>query len=660
MGVIIMKKYQIIAATGCATGIAHTYMAQEALEQAAQKLGMTIKVETHGQTGVENHLSADEIAAAEAVIVAADIDVDADRFAGKKVVIVPVARGIREPEKLIERALSDETPIYKSKQPILNKDEPKQSNESAVTKIYTSLMNGVSHMLPLVVAGGVLIAVSFFWGIYSADPKSSQYNQFAYILNTIGSTTMGLMVPVLCAYIAEAISKRSGLIVGFATGMIAYNYGTGFIGAIVGGYLAGYVVVLLQKLLQPIPDKAFRGLKAIFLYPVLGVFISGLIMYLISTPVKAANVGMMDFLKGMQNADPIILGIIIGCMCAFDFGGPVNKAAYLTGTALLAQGNYYFMAGVSAACIAPPLATGFAVLMNSKAYSKDERSAGYVNFLLGSTHITEGAIPFAAKNPFFNIPAFMVGSSIAAVLSYMFKVSDPAPHGGFIILPLVNHPFLWVLFILIGAIVSGALLALIAGRQYKKHGGLVETAGGMDLIAGTDSTNEVSSENVVEEHQEKVKKETSSDLSKILNNKNVFLNVVAKDQSEVLHYLANQAVNLGLASSANSIFEKYVKREQEGSTGMESGIAIPHAQDASIKESSMLIIKLKSPVDWNTFDGKPVDTIISFLIPAEDSGSHLNYLSSTAKLLTHQDFIDSLKNSQTSEEIIKLFKEYSA
>jgi fructose-specific phosphotransferase system IIC component/fructose-specific phosphotransferase system IIA component/fructose-specific phosphotransferase system IIB component len=658
-----MAKYKIIGATGCATGIAHTYMAQEALEQAAKKMGMTIKIETHGQTGIEHTLTSDEIAAADAVVVASDINVDADRFAGKKVIIVPVARAIREPDKLIEKALSAETPIYKANKSSSRKPHNSDSsatNESVVTKIYTSLMNGVSHMLPLVVAGGVLIAVSFFWGIYSADPKSSQYNQFAYILNTIGSTTMNLMVPVLCAYIAEAISKRSGLIVGFATGMIAYNYGTGFIGAIVGGYLAGYIVILLQKLLKPIPDKEFRGLKAIFLYPVLGVFISGLIMYLVSAPVKAANLGMMDFLKGMQNADPIILGIIIGCMCAFDFGGPVNKAAYLTGTALLAQGNYYFMAGVSAACIAPPLATGFAVLMNSKAYSKNERSAGYVNFLLGSTHITEGAIPFAAKNPFLNIPAFMVGSSIAAVLSYMFKISDPAPHGGFIILPLVNHPFLWVLFILIGSIASGALLALIAGRQYRKHGGLVESAGGMDLITGVGSVDETFSEKVDEKHQTNIIEKNNSNLSGILNHRNIFLNVTAKDQQEVLHYLAKQAVDLGLASSEDSVFEKYIKREHEGSTGMENGIAIPHAQDDTIKKSSLLIVRLKDPVNWNTFDDKPVDTIISFLIPQKDNGTHLNYLSSTAKLLLHQDFVDRLKASQTGDQIVELFKQYKA
>lgn len=391
-----MTQYDLVGATGCATGVAHTFMAEEALEKAAEKLGYSIKIETHGQTGVEHELSPEEIKNAKGVVIASDVDVDPDRFAGKRVVIVPVAKGIKEPETLIKEALNPDTPIYKPGQPAKKSSTAGNSAENLGTKIYTSLMNGVSHMLPFVVAGGVLIAVSFFWGIYSADPKSSQYNQFAYMLNTIGSTTMGLMVPVLGAFIAEALAKRSGLVVGFAAGMITSVGGGGFLGAIIGGYLAAIVVLLLQRLLKPLPDKEFRGLKSIFLLPVLGVFITGAIMFWLNGPIKAINTGMMSWLKGFENSSPILLGIIIGVMCASDFGGPINKAAYVTGTALLAQGNYYFMAGVSAACIAPPLATGFAVLLNKKAYSKNERTAGYVNFLLGSTHITEGAIPFAA------------------------------------------------------------------------------------------------------------------------------------------------------------------------------------------------------------------------------------------------------------------------
>ena len=517
-------------------------------------------------------------------------------------------------------------------------------------------MNGVSHMLPLVVAGGVLIAISFFWGIYSADPKNEQYNYFAYILNTIGSTTMGLMVPVLSAYIGESIAKRSGLIVAFATGMIAMNNGTGFLGGIAGGFLAGYVVLLLQRLLKPLPDKEFRGLKAIFLYPVLGVFLSGLIMWFLSSPMSDFNSWLMTSLSHLQNADPIILGIVVGAMSASDFGGPINKAAYVTGTALLAQGNFYFMAGVSAACIAPPLATTFAVLLNPKAYSKSERSAGYVNALLGSTHITEGAIPFAAKHPLLNIPCFMVGAAIAAALTYVSKITVPAPHGGFIVLPLVNKPFLWVLWILIGALVSGILLAIVAGKQSKKHG-VVAAAGGIDVFTGevieAEEPEQMPSAATTEETKLEAEHHDPGD---ILAKENIFLDVTAASRDEVLNYLANKAKELNLASNTSAVVTKYLAREDEGSTGMEQGIAIPHAQDESITKSAMLVLKLKQPVKWKTFDDKPVDTIISFLIPEEDSGNHLQYLSNTAKLLTHQQFIDSLHSANTVDEIYNLFK----
>lgn len=642
-----MTQYDLVGATGCATGVAHTFMAEEALEKAAEKLGYTIKIETHGQTGVEHELTPEEIRNAKGVVIASDVDVDPDRFAGKRVIIVPVAKGIKEPETLIRESLNSETPIYKPGQEAkLSAKSGSAGAEKLGTKIYTSLMNGVSHMLPFVVAGGVLIAISFFWGIYSADPKSSQYNQFAYMLNTIGSTTMGLMVPVLGAFIAEALAKRSGLVVGFAAGMITSVGGGGFLGAIIGGYLAAIVVLLLQKLMKPLPDKEFRGLKSIFLLPVLGVFITGAIMFWLNGPIKAINTGMMSWLKGFENSSPILLGIIIGVMCASDFGGPINKAAYVTGTALLAQGNYYFMAGVSAACIAPPLATGFAVLLNKKAYSKNERTAGYVNFLLGSTHITEGAIPFAAKHPLWNIPAFMVGSAIAAALTYVSRIQVPAPHGGFIILPLVNKPFLWVLWIVLGALVSGILLALIAGRFTKKE---PQFEDGPDIdVFGEE-------ENVKKPVAEK--EATDYNPKDILETKNIEVNVDVPNKDAALKYLANLAVKNDLATSSQAVYDKYLVREKENSTGMTDGFAIPHAQSDTINQSAMLVLKLKNPIEWNSLDGQKIDTIISFLIPAKDSKTHLQYLSNTAKLLTHQDFIKKLKQAKTPEEIEKLFDE---
>ncbi|MDA9471555.1 PTS fructose transporter subunit IIC [Enterococcus sp. 5H] len=464
-----MAKYQIIAATGCPTGIAHTYMAQEALEQAAKEKNITIKVETHGQIGVENELTKEEIQAADAVIIAADKDVHAERFAGKRVIEVPVSKGIKEASQLIDDALAGKGKIIGGTKEI-NVDalEEKESETKGIGhSIYKNLMNGVSHMLPFVVSGGVLIAISFLWGIYSADPESVQFNQFAATLKEIGGLAMGMMVPILSAYIAEGIAKRPGLAVGFVGGLVASNGGTGFLGGIVSGFLAGYVVLGLGYMFKILP-KSLDGLKAIFLYPVLGVAVTGLIMYVISDPMSSINEGMMSFLAGFENSSPLVLGIIVGCMCAFDMGGPVNKAAYVTGTALLAQGNTSFMAGVSAACIAPPLITGFAVLFFRKYFDTNEQNAGLVNFILGSTHITEGAIPFAAKDPLRVLPTMMLGSSIAAVLTYLFKVQVPAPHGGFLVLPVVTHGLLWVLAILAGSIVGGFILGIIQKQRVEK------------------------------------------------------------------------------------------------------------------------------------------------------------------------------------------------
>lgn len=464
-----MAKYQIIAATGCPTGIAHTYMAQEALEQAAKAKGITIKVETHGQIGIENELTKQEIAEADAVIIAADKDVHPERFAGKRVIDVSVSKGIKEAAQLIDDALAGKGKISNcSKGVDIDSLEEKGGEAKGIGRsIYKNLMNGVSHMLPFVVSGGVLIAISFLWGIYSFDPESVQYNQFAATLKEIGGLAMGMMVPILSAYIAEGIAKRPGLVVGFVGGLVASNGGTGFLGGIVSGFLAGYVVLALARIFKGLP-KSLDGLKAIFLFPVLGVGITGLIMYLLSGPMSSVNEGMMSFLAGFENSSPFVLGIIVGCMCAFDMGGPVNKAAYVTGTALLAQGNTSFMAGVSAACIAPPLITGFAVLFFRKYFDTNERNAGLVNFILGSTHITEGAIPFAAKDPLRVLPIMMLGSSIAAVLTYMFGVKVPAPHGGFLVLPVVTHGVLWVLAILTGSVVGGLLLGLIQKNRIKK------------------------------------------------------------------------------------------------------------------------------------------------------------------------------------------------
>jgi PTS system fructose-specific IIC component len=473
--------YKIVGATGCPTGIAHTFIAKAALEKAAARAGVSIKIEAHGQAGLENALTPEEIADADVVIVAADKDVNAGRFKGKKVVTVPVGFALRNPDKVIEDALSGRAKIYgaSSKKgaisPLDQDDAVEDDEESVGRKIYKNLMNGVSHMIPFVVGGGVLIAISFLFGIYSADPQSPEYNAFAAMLKDIGGFSMNLMVPILSAYIASSISKRPGLIVGFVGGAIAVAGGTGFLGGIVSGFLSGYVIMLLDKCLARLPES-LRGVKLIFLFPVLGIFIAGSIMLLLSSPMNTANQAMMNFLSGFQEANPMLLGLIVGCMIAFDMGGPVNKAAYVTGVVLLAQGNYYFMAGVSSACMTPPLITATAVILFKKYFSSSEYNAGLVNIILGCTLITEGAIPFAAKDPIRIIPIFMFGSAIAAALTYLFAVQMPAPHGGFLVLPAVaavggwGSAFLWVLAILIGAVIAGLILGLVQRRRALKDG----------------------------------------------------------------------------------------------------------------------------------------------------------------------------------------------
>ena len=456
-----MKK--LLGVTGCPTGIAHTYMAEEALKEAAKKLGAEMKVETNGAVGVENALTAEDIAECDGIIVACDKNVDMKRFNGKKVIEVSVSEGINKAEELVQAMLDGKAPVYGGSEAKaeVKEETVETGNTSVAHQIYKHLMNGVSHMLPFVVAGGVLTAISFLWGIYSFDPTSDQYNVIAATIKTVGGTSMGLMVPIFAAFIAQSIGDRPGMIAGFVGGTIASTTGSGFIGGIIAGFFAGYLCKFVVGALKGLP-RQFEGLKSIFFIPIITVAIVGIVMQVTAGPVAAINNGMMNFLAGLQNSNPVILGLAVGCMSAFDMGGPVNKAAYVTGTTLLASGNYYFMAGVSAACITPPLIIAIAATISKKKFSKADRAAAYVNYILGCTHITEGAIPFAAKDPVRVLPILMVGSSISAIATYIMKVQVPAPHGGFLVLPLVHPAITWVLCILAGSVVGAILYVLTA------------------------------------------------------------------------------------------------------------------------------------------------------------------------------------------------------
>lgn len=623
-------KCQFLGVTGCPTGIAHTFMAAEALEKAADEKGVTIKVETHGQKGVENQFTQKEIDDAEVIIIAADKNVDIHRFSGKKIINVSVSKGIKQPNLLLDKAISGDVSTYQgNKQQNNNSIEEKQET-NFWHQIYVHLMNGVSHMLPIIVAGGVMTAVSFMFGIYSADPKSDQYNVFAEQMNTIGGLAMGLMVPILSAYIAQSIGNRPGLVIGFIAGMIADHNGTGFLGGIVSGFLAGGVIILLQKLLKKLP-QSLDGLKSIFLLPVLGIFIAGFIMWYLSVPMEIINKAMMDFLSGFQNSSPILLGLIVGIMCAADMGGPINKAAYVTGTALLAQGNYLFMAGVSAACIVPPLATGFSVMFVKKYYENSEKSAGYVNFLLGSTHITEGAIPFAAKRPLTIIPILMMGSAIAAILTYLLKVEVPAPHGGFIVLPVVTHPIFWIIAIVIGSLISGLLMSL----EQKRH-----------VLKNKRKRNE----NMIDEEQ------VGQSQEDIIKPEQIFLNKNLETKEEILKYIANKAVQLEILNESEKVLEGLKKREEESSTGMENGIAIPHVASEHIFSAKLIIVQLNNGIEWPSLDNQNTDFIISILVPKNNEVKHLKILSQLSRKLIDENYIKELKNAKSEVKISELIQ----
>lgn len=662
-----MAKFDIIAATGCPTGIAHTFMAKEALEKAATERGLTIKVETHGQVGVENELTKSEIAGAKAVVVAADKDVQAERFAGKPMVSVGVSKAlsVEAAGKLIDRALAakgDSTVAVAA-----DVEDETEEKESIGHVIYKHLMNGVSHMLVFVVAGGVLTAVSFLWGITSFDSTASDYNSFAAMLKIIGGIAMNLMVPVLSAYIAESIGKRPALVPGFVAGMIAIQglpvnaetgmidaggagVGFGFLGGIVGGFLAGYVILLLEKVFAGLP-KNLDGLKAIFLYPLFSTAIVGLVMLGISGPMAAINTAMMDFLKGLSASGAVVLGLAIGCMCAFDMGGPVNKAAYVTGTAMLTEAlaagvgtdtyNFgtNFMAAVSAACIVPPLITTFAVVVGKKYFSQEDHDAGIVNLILGCTHITEGAIPFMTKNIWPVMPIMMLGSSIASILTIMFNVHDPAPHGGFLVLPVVENGPLWVLAILIGAVVGGILFVAFKKYDFEKNQNAAPAAPSKSVEAPKPAAVEAP-------------KAEAADFVKV---ENVFVAEDFASRDEALSFVSNRAVKAGIASDADAVMNAFLAREAEGTTGMMEGFAIPHAKSDAITEAAVIVVKDESGVTgWDTMDGAPVNVAIALLIPGAQAGTtHLKILSKVAEALMDEDFRATVKGSTDAAKIAK-------
>lgn len=460
----------IVAVTACPTGIAHTYMAAEAIEKKAKELGYQVKVETRGSGGAKNVLTDDEIAKAAGVIVACDTNVPTDRFDGKKVIECQVSDGINKAEELIKRIAAGDAPVFKAS----GKKEASHSSvggkESVGHQIYKHLMNGVSHMLPFVVGGGILIAIAFLIDGFSVDlnslPADQRANfgtitQAAAMFKGIGGTAFGFMLPILAGFIAMSIADRPGLAVGFVGGSIAANGTSGFLGALVAGFVAGYIVLLLKKVFSKLPES-LDGMKPVLLYPLLGIFLVGVIMqFVVEPPIGALNTAINNGLNGLNGASEVVLGVLLGGMMSVDMGGPVNKAAYVFGTASIAAGNYNIMAAVMIGGMVPPIAIALATIFFKNKFTAEERKAGPTNFIMGLSFITEGAIPFAASDPLHVLPACVVGSAVAGGLSMAFGCTLMAPHGGIFVVPTIGNPLMYLVALVIGSFIACGLLGLL-------------------------------------------------------------------------------------------------------------------------------------------------------------------------------------------------------
>lgn len=481
------KKYEILCITACPTGIAHTYMAAEALEKAGKEMNIKVKVETQGQSGVKNKLSKEEIADAKAIIITADTKVDLSRFNGKKLIKTGVADGIHKPKELIEHALSEDAQIYYSNSPEENRKFEQEQKVGLGRSIYQHLMSGVTQMLPFVVGGGILIAISFLLDNYEINPSGFGSNTpLAAFFNTIGNSAFGFMLTILAGYIAFSIADRPGLVAGFVGGSIAITgvsiqslqdknvttVSSGFLGALLAGFIGGYVVILIKKMFKSIP-KSLEGIRTILIYPVSSILLTGLIVMLINPIISMINIMLNNFLNNMGEVNKVILGIVLGGMMSVDLGGPVNKAAYTFGTGMLAEGHYDIMAAVMAGGMVAPLVIAILATIFPKKLDQKDRSSALLNYILGLSFISEGAIPFASSDPLRVLPSCIIGSAIAGGLSMFFNCTVMAPHGGIFVIGIVGNSLMYVLSIAIGSIVGAFILAGLKGiKRRKKQNGI--------------------------------------------------------------------------------------------------------------------------------------------------------------------------------------------
>lgn len=647
---------KILAITACPVGIAHTYMAAENIQKAAEELGVDMKVETQGSIGVENELTDADIASADGIIIASDKDVSKERFAGKRLLAVGVQEGIREPKALIQKFEQDEVPVYKAG--MKTADEVKAEKKKKENPIYRHLMNGVSYMIPFIVVGGLLIAIALTLGGEQTPggiviPEGSFWAQ----VEAIGGASFAFMVPILAGYIAYSIADRPGLAPGVVGGYIAANgsfYGTeanaGFIGGIIAGFLAGYIVLGLKKIKVP---KAMEPVMPIIFLPIIGTIVVGLLfIYVIGAPVAALFEGLTTWLEGMQGASSVLLAVILGGMIAIDMGGPFNKVAFLFGVGMIAEGNYTIMGAIAVAICIPPIGMGLATFINKKKYNPTEIEAGKASFTMGLFGITEGAIPFAAQDPLRVIPSIVTGSMVGAVIAMISGVGDHVAHGGPIVAVLgaVDNVLMFFIAALIGVIVTAFMV-----NALKKTVG-VEAAGvGAVTLENEEAPDETP---VDEEKAEASEKIEVNRLTDIMDEDLIEVNLEGSDRDAVIDELIGKLDETGILSSKETYKEAILAREAEGTTGMGMNIAIPHGKSDAVKRPAVVYGRSIEGIDWNSMDGTEAKLIFMIAVPTESAGdAHLKILQMLSRKLMDNDFRNELLEADSKEGVYALLEE---
>jgi fructose PTS system EIIBC or EIIC component len=643
---------KLLAITSCPNGIAHTYMAAENLEKAAKELGVQLKVETQGSIGVENEFSTKDIEEADGIIIAADKTVNKDRFHGKKVLVAGVQDGIRKPEQLIQKVMSGEVPVHQAAA-----GDDKKENDKKENPVYRHLMNGVSYMIPFIVIGGLLIAVALtMGGVKTPGGLAIPEDSFWKSIEAIGGASFTFMVPILAGFIAYSIADRPGLAPGVVGGYIAANgsfygseAGAGFIGGIIAGFLAGYVALFIKKIKVP---KALQPIMPIIIIPVLASLIVGLaFVFLIGAPVAGIFTVLTDWLAGMQGTSSILLALILGAMISFDMGGPVNKVAFLFGSAMIAEGNYEIMGPIAVAICIPPIGMGLATFIGKKKFQPAERETGKASFTMGLFGITEGAIPFAAQDPLRVIPSIMVGSMTGSVIAMLGHVGDRVAHGGPIVAVLgaVDNVVMFFVAVIVGAIVTALVVNLLKKDVY-------------ELEAHSGAINEEIQPEPKEEKEQMTQPQAEiSEINKLTDITNLNLiniDLAGSTRDDVIDEMIHMLKQTGSITSSVAFKEAIISREEESTTGIGMNIAIPHGKSDAVKKPSVVFGIIKDGVDWNSLDGSDAKLIFMIAVPkASEGNEHLKILQLLSRQLMDEEYREKLMNVKSREEAYKLLEE---